>query len=467
MKNWEWALESYLMKKQALFAVAVVIALAIAAFWMGVRPAARMTAGYKAKIACSEIFVAKRDPAIVLAQEFDGLPSALNYFTARVDKTEASVSVAGPLTIGKRRASYREGYGCSLHHDGRPAPLPTLPVIASSMPWPSAGENTPLPDGVDQDAINAALDTAFAQNTLGHRGIIVIIDGVIVGERYAPGFSKDTPMQSWSAAKSVTATLAGAAVHAGYFNMDDRLLAPEWEGDQQRQALRWDDLIHMTSGLSFDENYYKPTSDANTMLFDARSAAGIAATKPLAHEPGTHWAYSSGTSNILARAIGTALEEEGGDLFSFARAALFAPIGASSFVLEPDASGNFIGSSFVYATLRDWARLGQLYLDDGVGANGVRLLPADWVDYVREPATDSNNQYGAQLWLNHPNPQTGEQRFPGLPSETFSMQGHEGQYVIIIPSARMLIVRFGVTRGTRPAPAIAPLFADLYSASQN
>lgn len=451
------------MKKTIVITTVISVVFALVAVWIFARPNARMAAGYKAKIACSEIFVARRSAEDVIAVEFTGLPDLLSYFPVHIKENEKAVIVHGPLGLGKRRADFRDGYGCTLHHGGAPEKLPALARPTAKAEWPVAPDDVPLPDNINKAAINEAVDKAFSENPLGHRAVLVVVDGVIVGERYAPGFDQDTPMQSWSIAKSLTATLAGASVHAGYLDMDAPLVAQEWKGDPARESLRWDDLMRMASGLAFDENYFDATSDANLMLFNSRSAAAIAAAKPLAHEPSTHWSYSSGTTNILARAIAEALDEEGANLYSFAQEALFAPIGATSFVLEPDPSGNFIGSSFVYATARDWARLGQLYLDDGV-VDGMRLLPADWVNYVRKQTPHSNDQYGAQFWLNHPDTQTSRQRFPGLPEEAYSMQGHEGQFVIMIPSENMIIVRLGVTRNTRPAPAIAPLFAELYDA---
>jgi hypothetical protein len=417
---------------------------------------AKVAAGYKAKIACSEIFVAGRDPERVLSGEFADISPALDRVRLRVDREKRRVR-ASLYGLGRSTAIYRDSYGCTLARGGRLAPLPALPGIVD-FPLPAS-------DGrdVDRRALEAALDAAFADEAAATRALLVLKDGAIVAERYAAGFSDDTPLLSWSMAKSMTADILGAAVLRGLIDLDSRAPVPEWDGDPDRSAITWNDLLRMQSGLAFSERYGDPNSDVSEMLFRARDAGLVAAQQPLIHRPGAFWSYSSGTTNLLQRTLRAELERQDVDYHRFARTALFAPIGAASFVLEPDSSGSFIGSSFAYATARDWAKLGWLHLNDGA-ARGARLLPEGWNAYVAAPSSASDRRYGGHFWLNSPGASGRDKYIPGVPDEAYFMAGHEGQYVLIIPDKNMVIVRAGLTRRTEPMPKIAPTFAAIYAA---
>lgn len=424
----------------------------------------RIGAGYKAKITCSEVFVAGRDAQTVIADEFGGIDPMMDKITVKIDAGKKTARAAGPLGLGRATALYREGYGCTLANGGRIHALPErAPALGETHPWPEAppASETALP-WVDYEALDHALTKAFQENAANNRSVLVIANGKIIGERYADGFTRDTRFLSWSAAKSVTATLVGAAVLRGYLNVDDPAPVAEWQSDPARSKITWNNLLHMQSGLEFEEIYSNPRSDVNRMLFEAADAGGVAAKKRAIHEPGEVGAYSSGTTNLISRTLRQVLAEAGLDFYQFAHDAILDPIGAAGVVLEPDASGTFIGSSFVYATTRDWARLGQLYLQGGVW-NGQRLLPEGWSDYAATPASAANGQYGAHFWLNY----DGDDRirdYPGVPEEMYYMSGHEGQYVMIIPSKNMIIVRTGMTRGTPPKDTVAPLIKEIYDA---
>lgn len=425
---------------------------------------ARIGAGYKAKVTCSEIFVAGREKKDVIPQEFAGMPGAMKQISVVVDEDAKVVRAKGPVGFGGARAIYREGYGCTLANAGRVAPLPPAPAEVAAELWPEA----PPASGkalmrVDYGALDFALTRAFENNTPNHRAVVVAVDGKIVDERYADGFTAKTPFLSWSMAKSVTATLVGAAVKRGLLDINDAAPVPEWEGDDQKSRITWNDLLQMQSGLAFGEQYDVIRSDVNRMLFERADAGGVAARSPVEQAPGEAWYYSSGTTNLIARTLKQTLERQGIDLQAFAQEVIFEPLGAASFTLEPDASGTVIGSSFVYATARDWARLGQLYLQDGVW-EGERLLPEGWADYVKTPASASDGQYGAQFWLNREGEEGRERFFPGVPEEMYFFAGHEGQYVFIIPDKRMVVVRTGMTRGRPAMPEVAPLLKDIYDA---
>lgn len=449
------------MRRWPLIAAAGVVAAAALAF-AAADPLAGVAAGYMTKIACSEIFLAERDALAVLEGEFNDISPVFDRVRLAIDSDEKSVSgsIAG---LGAAKAIYRPSYGCTLARDGAPAPLPELaPVADKKLPEAFAGAPS-AQDDVDYDALDAALDAAFASEDAATRAIVVVRDGAVIAERYADGFAARTPFLSWSMAKSVTATMAGAAMMRGFIDLEAPAPVREWKAGDPRAAINWNDLLQMQSGLAFSEIYEDPASDATQMLFRARDAGGVAARKKLIHPPGAHWDYSSGTTNLIQRTLRETLEGNDAGYHSFARDALFAPLGAASFTLEPDASGTFVGSSFVYATARDWAKLGLLYLNDGVH-EGVRLLPEGWSRYVAEPASASNGEYGAQFWLNRPGADGRQKYLPGVPDDAYLMSGHEGQYVLIVPDKRLVIVRTGMTRRTEPMPLAAPIFAAIYAA---
>jgi len=421
---------------------------------------ARVPAAYMAKALCSEVFLAARNPIAVAEQEFDGISPAIDRASASIDADARRVT-ASLFGLGRTRASFRDGYGCTIER-GKIVGLPALAPVGGH-PWPQS-----LPDTltqlrrVDYPEIDAALDHAFADKSAGHRAFVAIVDGRVVGERYAPGFSAATPMLSWSMAKSVTASLVGAAVLDGYIDLDVAAPVPEWQDDPKRGAITWNDLLRMQSGLAFNEDYGDPNSDVSEMLFRARDAGAVAAKKRLAAEPGTVWSYSSGTTNLLMRTLRQALAKRGVELQAYAREKIFAPIGAASFILEPDSSGTPVGSSYIYATARDWAKLGELYRNDGAW-NGARLLPEGWSQYVSTPTKGSDGEYGAHFWLNRDG--EGRRRYvPELSENVYFMAGHEGQYVFIIPDKNTVIVRLGMTRGRVPIEAAGPVAAEIAGA---
>lgn len=452
------------MKRLGLIAAALVAAAGAVAL-SKLNAMAGVGVGYMAKIACSELFLAKRDALPLLDSEFDGISPVLDHARLRIDSEKRTVS-GSVFGLGAASAVYREGYGCTLARGGAPENLPALaPIADKPLPDAFAGTEAMLP-GVDYAAIEKALDDAFADRRAATRAILVVKDGAVVAERYADGFSAKTPFLSWSMAKSVTATMVGAAILKGEIVLGQPAGAAQWSGPgDERFAITWNDLLQMQSGLAFSEVYDDPNSDVSKMLFLARDAGAVAAGKALIHEPGSFWDYSSGTTNLIQGSLRAALEADAADYHAFARDAVFEPLGAASFTLEPDASGTFIGSSFVYATARDWAKLGLLYLNDGVH-EGARLLPEGWSRYVSTPASASDGYYGAQFWLNHPGTDGRPKYVPGVPDDAYMMAGHEGQYVLIVPDKNLVIVRTGMTRGTEPMPIVAPTFAAIYAAAR-
>jgi CubicO group peptidase (beta-lactamase class C family) len=419
-------------------------------------------AAYKAKTLCSSVFISRRDPESVLSQDLlvDGL-SRLKYIDADIDYEEQSVT-AKILVLAKRKAIFRPGLGCTLVIDSSEEEIRSqanplggfLHPIRQEQPWP-AGElvvTEKLPPEVDVSRLREAVDEAFSEPDPDQprrtRAVVVVYKGRIIAERYAEGFSHETSLIGWSMTKSVINALTGILVREGKLAIHDQTLLAEWRdpGDP-RSDITLDQLLRMTSGLEFAEDYSNPLKDVVFMLLGTGDMGAYAASKPLQAKPNSRWHYSSGNTNIIARIIRDAIGGTDADYFALPRRALFDRIGMHSAVIEPDARGTFVGSSFMYATARDWARFGLLYLQDGVW-KGERILPEGWVEYSVRPTSQSpEGEYGAHFWLQVPLSVKNEAiPTPSLPPDMYTAAGHEGQFVTIIPSRKLVVVRLGLSR---------------------
>lgn len=418
---------------------------------------ARLATAYVAKTMCSAVFVSQRTPASVYRDEL----ADYAYISAHIDTSEKIVT-ASIHGLAARSALYRPGLGATLvigcevkdllKQAGQP--LVPQPNLQEGQLWPRGSnvDTTSTPAGVDRQKLQRALTNAFAEKVPGAprltRGIVVVYKGQIIAERYGNGFFVHTPQLGWSMTKSAMNTLMGILVGDGLIKVHAPAPLPEWRGTgDPRRHITVHHLLHMCSGLQFNENYGATINDVTSMLFGTDDAAAYALHKKLVYPVGTHLSYSSGTSNILARILFNAMGQSLHDYWSMPRRRLFDPIGMASAVIEPDGSGVFVGASFMYATARDWARLGLLYLQDGVWQE-KRILPEGWVRYsITADSSARRGEYGAQLWLNIGPPGLAEQRpQPQLPADLFSFRGHDGQFVWIIPSRHLVIVRLGYTR---------------------
>ena len=409
---------------------------------------------------CSGVFLSGRDPASVLNEDLAHDTPLASLIGIEVDAEHRVVTVSWAGLV-QRRALFREGLGCTLLSGVTEEQLRAQPAInrtpafpnPADIPWP-AGDlvaGAEAPEGIDRQEVAAALDRAFAEPDRTRlrrtRAVAVVHDGRIIAERYAPGFSKHTPLTGWSMTKSVTNALVGILVGQGKLSLEAPAPVPEWAGaDDPRRLITLDQLMRMSSGLAFDETYSDLTADVSIMLFRSPSAGAYAAARPLAHAPDSEWYYSSGTTNIISRIIRDAVGGPLSDYWAFPRREMFDRLGARSATVEPDPSGNFVGSSFMYASARDWARLGLLYLRDGVW-EGERILPEGWVSYSTTPAPKApQGCYGAQIWLNAGEPDNpAKRRWPDVPADAFYFSGFEGQSVVVIPSRNVVIVRLGLT----------------------
>jgi CubicO group peptidase (beta-lactamase class C family) len=430
--------------RRTLTLLVVLVFLALAwVGWYAVR-VVPIGAAYLAKALCSEVFVAGRpDPEAIFADVGD-IDPAMAWLSYRLDRSaRRAVSYVGP-GLASTTAVYREGIGCTIAEGIRPEELKPLPPDYSFAV--TAGD--PFPVWPENPALEQVLDEAFREPAPDShrqtRAVLVLHEGRIAAERYAPGFDRDTPLIGWSMTKSVTNNLVGLLVADGLLYLEAPAPVPEWqaEGDPRR-AVTLADLLRMSSGLDFEE-VYAPGSETTEMLFASRSAAAVAAQAPLAYAPGERWYYSSGSSNILARIVRDTVGGRLQDVQKFTRERLLHPLGLSSMVLETDASGAQVGSSFSYATARDWARLGQFWLQDGLW-NGTRLLPAGWMEWSTQPAPAApHGEYGAHFWLNAGR-DGAHQPMPGLPDKLFYASGFNGQIVAVFPEQEVVVVRLGFT----------------------
>ena len=406
---------------------------------------------YAAKILCSGVFVSGRAADVVIREDIIAENHPLiRFISANVDR-ERNVASASFLGMMRREAAYRPGLGCTLAIGVSPDRLTPLEGAATTVASEDDLPVVPASAGVNAAQLNAALDWAFSEPDPDRlrrtRAVIVMHEGRIVAERYAPGFSADMPMLGWSMAKCVTGALIGVLVQDAKLATDSKALLPQWrDSGDARAGISLDNLLRMSSGLHFGEHYQDPVDDVLVMLFATADAASFAADKPLDTPPGTHFQYSSGTTNILARVIRDALDGSEQDYLKFPRRALFNRIGMRHAVIESDASGGLIGSSFMYASPRDWARFGEFLRQDG-SWYGERILPPGWVQYMATLTTQSTHRnFGAHLWVKVPPPFNSVAVVPPVLPDAYHAVGYEGQFVSVIPSRNLVVVRLGLSR---------------------
>ena len=422
--------------------------------------------GYAAKYLCSHTYTLGLDPEEAHAQYIQAMNPLFRYTTPEVDAANKLVTVTYLGFLRPRTAAWREGCGCTLLVEKSADDLRASTQVSDdqaleapqemgrSLCWPKGGGicRDSFSPGLDWSAIDRLMDESMAETTddpalrTNTLGLAVAWKGHLIGERYAEGVTDSTSLLGWSAAKSVLGALYGVLVQTQGLDIRRPTGLPEWANDPRRE-ITIDQLLRMESGLDFDEDYAGVT-DATRMLYTSASMGGFAAKASAASPPDTRWSYSSGTSNILARVL---YEKAGGTreaLHQLMYDQFFDKLGVTTAVWEHDESGALVGSSYLYMSARDWLRVCQLYLQDGIW-NGERILPEGWVAYSLTPTPNAPDaRYGAHIWLNAAT-DPAQRQLPGLPRDLFMFKGFQGQWIIGIPSRGLVIARLGVDHDRR------------------
>lgn len=397
--------------------------------------------GFSSKSTASVLFLADRSLESVKAEDNNFPP--VNWADLKVDESQKS-AFATVMGIKKRTAIYREGLGVVLINDefdvDAPYLIPNRKFIETNLPYPYG--NLPQKDtlfsNVDYTNLNLAVKKSFdveGVDSLKTRSVVVIYKDQIIAEEYADGFDENSLHLGWSMTKSVMSTMYGVLEQQGKVNIQQPAPIDAWKNDD-RSKITINNLLQMNSGLEWIEDY-NTISDVTKMLFLEADMTLSQINKPLIGAPNETWNYSSGTSNLLSRILRQQFSTHQ-EYLDFWYADLIDRIGMNSMIVEADMAGNYVASSYAWATARDWAKFGLLYLHEG-NWNGDQVLNENWIDYVATPTNGSNKKYGAQFWLNA----GGE--LPDVPTTMYFADGFQGQRVFIFPTKDLVVVRTGLT----------------------
>lgn len=462
-------------RRKIILLTTTIVAVGLALGAARARDVPKVATGFVADTICSETFVSGLDPSRNLAETIDAMPGAsllswaMDYQVDRMRK-DVTVTLFG---IGRSHAVYREGLGCTLEHgqgiaavalppDGKQPAL--LPEIAGPGLVPPQSEE-----------LSAALDRAFAEPAPPYRrtrAIVVMKAGRIIAERYADGVGPETPLLGFSMTKSVISALTGILVRQGKLKLDGPAPIAAWQDpDDPRHAITVDQLLRHTAGIALGSSLQASLGSVlepvNTMKYAEDDMASFAERAPLATSPGTVWNYHDGNFLILSHLIRNAAGGKPADALRFARRELFAPLGMVNVTLQLDGAGTIEGSGEMLASARDWARFGQLYLNDGV-AGGKRILPEGWVNYSASATPNAWVGIGAGFWTNQGDSFGAKFRIEhGWPRDAFFAKGTIGQYTIVIPSEKLVIVRLGRSPNFPPeADGVFELVRDVIASTR-
>lgn len=404
-------------------------------------PKLDLISGFSAKSVASGHFIDGRDLQLVEKQDNDIDLVRLAKNEINEKRHTATSSVYG---LKKRKAIFREGLGALLvnedYDESKSYLIPNRNKKFNNKMYPY-GDLEPVItvfENIDYTKLKAAVANGFdkkGEKEKRTRSIVILYKGKLVAEQYDTGFDKNSKILGWSMTKSITATYFGILQKQGKLNIMDKTTIADWQKDD-RKNITISDLLHMNSGLEWEEKYDR-ICDATTMLFQAEDMGKVQMDKPLVFKTNHHWNYSSGTSNLLSKILRSKFKNHQ-EYLDFWYSALIDKIGMHSMLVETDAIGNYVGSSYAWATTRDWAKFGQLYLNKGKW-NGEQLFDASWATYVATETNTSNGQYGAHFWLNQDN------KFPNAPKDLYYCGGFQGQKVLIIPSLDLVVVRMGIS----------------------
>lgn len=421
------------MRKTILVIISLLVLIGLA-FYFFLYPKLEIISGYNAKIMCSCQFVSGLKQERIEKEDLGF--SLLWLATNEIDTLNKTVhsSVWG---MQPKVAVYRKGLGCTVvrNENDQKFRSKTISIDPKTYSPEIFPEGNTAGSKSMQEAIDAAFDQDDSKPLMRTRAVVVIKDGKLIGERYAEGIDRNTPLLGWSMTKSITAALTGILVKKGFWKPTDPLPVEGWKNDE-RKNITLQNALQQTVGLEWEE-VYASVSSATKMLYEKDNMGEYAASFPAEFQPGTHWKYSSGTSNIIANVMEKAFPSKD-EYLQFPQFALFAPIGARDFSIETDATNHFVGSSYGYAPARSWAKVGMLYLNQG-NWFGNQLIDSSWVAESVVPAQDSDGGYGYQFWLNRGG------KYKNYSPSSYWMNGYQGQQVAIHPEENMVIVRIGVT----------------------
>jgi len=404
-------------------------------------PKLDIISGFSAKSVASGHFVGNHSLEMIEKSDndFDPINLAINIINS--SEKWATSSVYG---LNKSKAIFREGLGVTLIDDdfdvSKPYEVPRRSKTVNNLPFPYGNleSKDSVFNTIDYDKLNLAVANAFdskGEIKKRTRSVLVIYKDKIIVEKYDTGFDKNSKILGWSMTKSITGTLFGILQKQRKYDIYKPAPIVEWKNDE-RKIITTNDLLHMNSGLEWEEEYDR-ICDATKMLFQTEDMSRSQLIKPALYKPNTHWNYSSGTTNLLSGILRKQFKTHQ-EYLDFWYSALIDKIGMHSMLIETDMAGNYVGSSYGWATTRDWSKLGLLYLHKG-NWNGEQLFDESWAKYVATPTNTSHGRYGAQFYLNAGG------HFPDVPREMFYCSGYQGQMVAIIPSMDLVIVRMGLT----------------------
>ena len=401
--------------------------------------------GYSAKSIASGHFIDQRSQEMIENGDND---VSIIFLAANKIDDNGKFATASVFGFKERKAIYREGLGASLINDdfdvSKPYKVPKRTIVKNNLPFPY-GSNEPKDTifaNIDYAKLEKAVANAFDKKgelSKRTRSVLVIYKDKIIAEKYDSGFDKNSKILGWSMTKSITATLFGILQKQGKIDINKPAPITQWANDE-RAKNTINDLLHMNSGLEWEEDYGK-LSDATKMLFLSEYMTNTQIDNPLVGKTNATWNYSSGTTNLLSGILRKQFKTHQ-EYLDFWYSALIDKIGMNSMVVEIDMAGNYVGSSYSWATTRDWAKFGLLYLHKG-NWNGEQLFNESWAKYVATPTNGSKGDYGAHFWLNAGG------HYPNAPQDMYSANGFQGQKVFIIPSKDLVIVRMGLTEDAK------------------
>jgi len=427
--------------KKILKIVTVLLLIVLVYLRIEIYPQLDIITGFSAKSVASGHFIDGR--SLETIQKGDNDIDKVDWATNAIDENGKFV-VSKVYGLKERKAIYREGLGATLINNDfdetKPYDVPRRTKPNNNLPYPY-GNGNPIDTTFSeldhwnlQKAVEAAFDKEGEKNKRT-RAVVVLYKDKLVAEKYAPGFTATSKILGWSMTKSLTATYFGILQKQGKIDIMKPAPIAQWKNDD-RSKITINDLLHMNSGLEWEENY-STISDVTKMLFTAEDMTQLQIDKPLVGKPNNCWNYSSGTTNLLSGILRKQFKTHQ-EYLDFWYSSLLDKIGMESALVETDMAGNFVGSSYGWATTRDWAKFGLLYLHQG-NWNGEQIFDPSWAKYVATPTNGSNGQYGAHFWLN------ANGKYPDVPRDLYHCSGYQGQMVFIIPSKNLVIVRMGLS----------------------